>query len=135
MCDSDEIHPEDFPQSMRATLTNHPLSEPPLHHPASEPLRSQAAIDQSPIDVEALRRAIRSSAALTPLSMEKSFDIPAHIDHARRIWLQTLIEELNGDLALIGLFWDRSSEKTLRGLIREYGLNGYLDAARSRARQ
>jgi len=38
----------------------------------------------------------------------------------------------DGDFAKIGRLWDRGSEKTLRKLVREYGLGDALDAARSR---
>ena len=35
-----------------------------------------------------------------------------------------------GDLTLIARYWDRSSEKTLRNLVREYGLADDLEKAR-----
>ena len=54
----------------------------------------------------------------------------AHVDFAKRIWLKTLIEELNGDLALIAKFWDRNAERTLRNLIKQYGLWDDLERAR-----
>ena len=56
----------------------------------------------------------------------------AHVEHAKRAYLAALIDELGGDLSLIASFWDRSSEKTLRKLVNEYGLTERLDAARER---
>ena len=44
----------------------------------------------------------------------------------------TGIEECHGDLALIGQYWDHHSEKTLRGVIRAFGLEDRLRAARRR---
>jgi hypothetical protein len=61
-----------------------------------------------------------------------SWDVPAHGDHAKREWLGVLIDELGSDLARIGRLWDRGSEKTLRNLVRTYGLADRLKAARSR---
>ena len=84
------------------------------------------------INVEALRRAIRSTG---PASVDKSgaaHEIPAHLAHARRAYLAALIDELGGDLSLIAKFWDRTSRKTIRKLIKEYGLTGKLEAARLR---
>ncbi len=59
----------------------------------------------------------------------------AELDHARRTYLEVLIDELDGDLARVGMLWDRGSEKTLRRLIRVYGLAHRLDAARERSRR
>ena len=79
------------------------------------------------IDIAQLRSAIRGirPAADTPPHAD-----PAHIEHAKRIWLATLIDECGGDLGLIARFWDRSAEKTLRNQVRAYGLADELAAAR-----
>jgi transcriptional regulator with GAF, ATPase, and Fis domain len=100
----------------------------------------QASIDESGtiaekiVDVEALRRAIRAAHPLELASAETPRRFPAHIDHARRVWLSTLIDECHGDLALIASFWDRGSEKTLRNLVRQLGLTDRLAAARAKHR-
>ena len=84
------------------------------------------------IDIAQLRSAIRGMrpAADTPPHAD-----PAHIEHAKRIWLATLIDECGGDLGLIARFWDRSAEKTLRNQVRAYGLADELAAARARGRR
>ena len=125
MCDGGEIEADDFPHSVRVALYDQ-ISPQALPHLAG-------TTDQPPINIAALRQAIRAAPALRS-GAERTSQTPAHVDYAKRIWLGTLIDELNGDLALIGLFWDRSSEKTLRGLIRDYGLAEHLDAARARRR-
>ncbi|MHC5063835.1 MAG: hypothetical protein ACYTG5_07660 [Planctomycetota bacterium] len=69
------------------------------------------------------------------LNPDARHDWPAHIDHAKRQWLSVLIDECRGDLALIARFWDRSAEKTLRNLIRNYGLSEQLASAKKRGRE
>jgi DNA-binding NtrC family response regulator len=130
MCDEGEVEPADFPQAVRAALSNIGGTAA-----AAPPLPPLSGTSKSPlINVDALRRAIRAAPSPGQLSSGRGFDVPAHVEHAKRVWLETLIDELSGDLALIGLFWDRSSEKTLRNLVREYGLADRLSAARDRAR-
>ncbi|MHC4252071.1 MAG: sigma 54-interacting transcriptional regulator [Planctomycetota bacterium] len=84
------------------------------------------------IDVAALREAVRSLDPAAVIDAGSAFEVPAHVDHAKREWLGVLIDELDGDLALIGRLWDRGSEKTLRKLVRAYGLSDRLDSARAR---
>ena len=86
------------------------------------------------IDVEALRRAIRASDPVTAGKSVSPHDIPAHFEHAKRTYLATLMDEFGGDLGLIARFWDRSSEKTIRKLIRDCGLEPHLRAAREKGR-
>jgi DNA-binding NtrC family response regulator len=87
--------------------------------------------DETVINVDALRRRIRGR---RPAADVAPHEDPSHIEHAKFTWLRTLIDECGGDLALIAQFWDRSSEKTLRNLIRAYGLADALAAARSQAK-
>jgi hypothetical protein len=84
------------------------------------------------INVEALRRAIRESDPVSTGKSSSLHDIPAHFEHAKRTYLATLIDEFGGDLGLIARFWDRSSEKTIRKLIRDSGREEHLRAARER---
>ena len=89
-----------------------------------------AATSAGIIDVSALRRAVGS---IDPVSVGADgalHETPGHIEHAKRVYLATLIDELGGDLSLIARYWDRSSEKTIRKLVRRYGLTGELEAAR-----
>ncbi len=84
------------------------------------------------INSEALRRAVKALGPVIEVESETTFEVPAHVDHAKRAYLEVLVDELDGDLVRIGKLWDRGSEKTLRKLIRSYGLGDALDAARSR---
>ncbi|MHC5057082.1 MAG: sigma 54-interacting transcriptional regulator [Planctomycetota bacterium] len=86
------------------------------------------------IDVEALRRAIRETDPAAMGGSAPLYDIPAHFEHAKRTYLAALVEEFGGDLALIARFWDRSSEKTIRKLIRDSGLEDRLREAREKGR-
>ncbi len=84
------------------------------------------------VDVPALREAIRRCDIGALTDTGSSHDVPAHLDAAKRAWLSTLIDELGGDLQRIGALWDRGSEKTLRKLIKEFGLTDQLALARAR---
>jgi len=86
------------------------------------------------IDVEALREAIRSSDPVAAGKSARPHELPAHFAYAKRTYLETLIDEFGGDLSLIARYWDRSSEKTIRKLIRDCGLEETLKAAREKAR-
>ncbi len=55
---------------------------------------------------------------------------PGHVDYARRRYLRALIRHYHGDLARIAEHWDRSSENTLRKVVREFGLEDELKSAR-----
>jgi hypothetical protein len=52
------------------------------------------------------------------------------VDYARREYMKALIEHCGGSLADIAKHWDRSSERTLLKLIREFDLEAELQAAR-----
>jgi DNA-binding NtrC family response regulator len=126
MSDSDEISAGDFPPAIGAYLAG-----------ASTETESNGAIEPAVapvINEPALRQAIRASDPIAMGSTDHAYRLPAHIMHARRVYLSALIDELHGDLALIGLFWDRTSEKTLRKLVRELGLSDQLAAARGRGK-
>lgn len=99
------------------------------------PPRGKGAARDEIINIEALRRAIRSADPALLESSRTRHEIPAHLAHARRAYLAALIDELGGDLSVIARFWDGASEKTLRRLIGEYGLGERLKAARARARR
>jgi DNA-binding NtrC family response regulator len=55
---------------------------------------------------------------------------PGHVDYARRRYLGALIRHYHGNLARIAPHWDRSSENTLRKIVRELGLQEELERAR-----
>ena len=118
MAETDMITFDTLKPALRDAIENAP--DP---GPRSEP-SGPRILEGGIVDVEALRRRIR---ATNPGDVGES---QAHVDFAKRIWLKTLIEELNGDLALIAKFWDRNAERTLRNLIKQYGLWDDLERAR-----
>ena len=85
------------------------------------------ALQAAVIDTEALARAI---SAAPPPPEQQSFEWRAHINYAKREYLRALIQHYHGDLKKIAQHWDRSSENTLRKLIREFCLEEDLREAR-----
>jgi transcriptional regulator with GAF, ATPase, and Fis domain len=81
------------------------------------------------LDSEALRGAVRCGPRLAEAPTHAW---PGHVDYARREYMKVLIEVHNGDLARIAEHWDRSSENTIRKIIRQFDLEEYLQAARKR---
>jgi DNA-binding NtrC family response regulator len=125
MSDGEQIAAADFPPPVRAHLAAESLDSGELedvHDMLVAPV----------INHRALQQAIRASDPIALGSSDKPYAFPAHVMHARRAYLAALIEELHGDLSLISLFWDRSSEKTLRKMVQELDLTQQLEAARSR---
>jgi len=82
----------------------------------------------SVVDHSALKAAL--AAVPRPESLA-THDWPGHVDYARRAYLAALIDHYHGDLREIARHWDRSSEHTLRKLIRQFGLQERLQAARA----
>jgi DNA-binding NtrC family response regulator len=117
------ISAKDFPQKIREFLKTEPAASPAAASPADP-----GAI----INEEALRKAIRASDLNALKSGAAVQETPAHLDSAKHVYLRVLIEELGGDLSLIGRFWDRGSEKTLRRLIKDFGLAETLKDARAK---
>jgi len=118
MADSHLITEADLKEDVRQALATAP------EHLPDEPAGVRK-LEGGVVDVEALRRHVR---ATKPLESEGT---PAHVDFAKKVWLKTLIEECGGDLPTIACYWDRSSEKTLRNLIRGLGLWEELERARA----
>jgi DNA-binding NtrC family response regulator len=79
------------------------------------------------VDREALARAL--AAGRRPPAV-RSFEWPAHVDYARREYLRALIHHHRGSLKEVAEHWDRSSENTLRKMVREFALEDDLRAAR-----
>ncbi len=128
MSDTEDLKPADLPSAIRTHF-----QAPPEGRPAqTDTSRSTAA--SRIVDREALRLAIRASDPKVVAETTKKYELSCHIDSLRKTYLATLIEECNGDLSLIGHYWDHGSEKTLRNLIRAYDLGDLLYAVRSRAK-
>jgi DNA-binding NtrC family response regulator len=137
MAEGPEIGRDDLPETVRI-----PLEKASAKGGAEA--ATSAARDGAPdgpsgrqeiVDEEALRSAIRSGDPASMAGASNTHEIPGHVDHVRRLHLGTLIDEFGGDLSLIGKFWDRGSEKTLRRLIKQYGLAERFEAARARPRR
>ncbi len=128
MSGSEVLQLSDFPDALRAYFGQ---ERQPAPAASAAPGGSSGL---NIIDREALRLAIRTSdpKAVAAASSRQSF--PCHIDYVKRVYLETLIEECQGDLSLIGHFWDHHSEKTLRALIHKLGLSECLQAARNRGK-
>ena len=140
MAEGAEITVVDLPPAARAALESAsevPAAEKEGAPGAPSPPAGGEAGGQV-VDTESLRKAVRR---LGPAGLEEiggsaaTFDFPVHVDYAKRRYLAVLIDELGGDLRLIGQLWDRGSEKTLRKLVKEYGLAERLEAARERSRR
>jgi DNA-binding NtrC family response regulator len=135
MGEGEEIVLADLPESLAKTLGGMPQGAAP--RPAGAGGGAEGAAGGgggSIIDGEALRAAIRRCDPVLAGTTDRPHEVPGHVDHAKRAWLAALIDEFHGDLALIGRFWDRGSEKTLRKLIASYGLAERLEEARARGR-
>lgn len=124
MSDTDLIQLADLPSEIQDHLRGTSL----VPVPVSTLLKTDSPI----IDMDGLRRAIRSTDALALSREAQPCRFPAHIDYARKQYLTALIDALDGDLPVMGHFFDRGSEKTLRNLIRSFGLEEALQTARSR---
>lgn len=116
--DGTQINPEDMPKPMQET--------PAIRKKETE---KPAVTGSAVVDSEALRRVLDT---VPPAPNTRSFDWPGHVDHARREYMRVLIEHCKGNLGEIARHWDRSSERTLLKLIREFELEADLQAARKR---
>ncbi|MHC4599579.1 MAG: sigma 54-interacting transcriptional regulator [Planctomycetota bacterium] len=118
-CETEEVVVEDLPPETSGAAKG-----------ATAPIAGSGA--RPVVNAEGLSRALDRGA---PPAEIPSFEWEGHIDHARRVYLKTLIEHHGGKLEAIGRHWDRSSENTLLKTIREFGLEGALKEARKRAKE
>jgi DNA-binding NtrC family response regulator len=122
MAEGEAIGIGDFPEPLGTALRGSPPA------PAAPAAQSPPGV----VDPAALRSALRTGFPPTGGRRSTHHGDPRHIDYAKRVWLATLIDEFGGDLTMAVRFWDRSSEKTLRALVKAYGLSEELAAARVR---
>jgi DNA-binding NtrC family response regulator len=116
--DGTEITPADMPK---------PIQEAPASRKeaAERPSRAGGVV----VNTESLRSVLDT---VPPAPDAPSYCWPGHIDYARREYMKVLIEHCSGNLGEIARHWDRSSERTLLKLIREFDLEDELQAARKR---
>ena len=81
------------------------------------------------INFEALCALLAKNDAI-PLDRKKTSELPWHIDYARKTYLKALIRHCRGNLRKIASYWDCDSEKTVRAVIREFGLWDELEQVR-----
>jgi DNA-binding NtrC family response regulator len=126
------IEPRDLPDVVQAGLGAVGGAPAPAVAAGGTIAVEPPAAERRIVDVPALRDAIRCCDIGALADDAASHEVRAHLDSAKRVWLATLIDELGGDLQRIGALWDRGSDKTLRKLIKEFGLTDQLALARAR---
>jgi DNA-binding NtrC family response regulator len=126
MSESATLRLSDFPDAIQLALQGRPRPAAALAEVADGSATGAARV----VDPDQLRMAIRATDPKAVAVAAHKHELPCHIEFARKEYLGALIDECNGDLALIGQYWDRHSEKTLRNLIRQFGLETRLEAAR-----
>jgi DNA-binding NtrC family response regulator len=126
MADGEIIHLDDLPGTIQKSLSAGSKPAPATATGAA------GVADTDVLNVEALRRSINGTDPESLDSSETNYEHSAHVNHAKRIYLATLIDELGGDITAITRYWDRNSTKTIRKLIHDFGLADELEAARQR---
>lgn len=114
-----ELELRDLPEHLQK-------SKPPA---ASVVRRSALAAGTEIINYDNLCRALSESDSV-PVASGDTTSHPWHVDFAKKTYLRALIQHSGGNLRKILAFWDCDSEKTLRGLIKSYGLWEDLEKAR-----
>jgi DNA-binding NtrC family response regulator len=105
-----EIRRRDLPEPVRD-------SKAPPKRKGVAPPASRGRV----VDVEELERLLGDAHSL-PAPGTSTWEIPWHIDQAKRTYLETLIRHCRGNVRKMTAYWDRSSEFTLRGILKRYGL-------------
>jgi DNA-binding NtrC family response regulator len=88
-----------------------------------------ASLEAEVINFENLCALLARSDAI-PLDRKKTTELPWHIDYARKTYLRALIRHCRGNLRKIASYWDCDSEKTVRAVIRDFGLWEELEQVR-----
>jgi DNA-binding NtrC family response regulator len=113
---------------IRKDLPNYLLkstARPAAGTPRVTPSPSQGEI----IDFELLCRTLAASDG-EPIARNNTSNCPWHVDYAKKTYMRALIRHCRGNLRKITPYWDRDSERTIRLLIKEYGLWDDLERAR-----
>ena len=108
--EQEEVLPEDLPRQIRGSVGC---------------FGSQVA--GRIVNRDLLKRAI---SAVPRVPDAPTFCWQAHVDYARREYLEALIHHYNGDLTKISEHWNRSSGNTLLKLVRNFDLEDELRTAR-----
>lgn len=88
-----------------------------------------AADGEEAIDVERPADLLRESDAVL-VDRRRAYAFAWHIDHAKRVYLRALILHCRGNVRRMTGYRERRSKRTLRELIRRYGLWDESEAAR-----
>jgi DNA-binding NtrC family response regulator len=116
----EKIGPRDLPDSLRR----------PAGRPAPAPAPARARQDEEVIDAEALGRLLAESDA-RPVARNDTANCAWHIDYAKKTYLKAVIRHCGGNLRRIASYWDCSSERTVRALVKKLGLWDELVRARA----
>jgi transcriptional regulator with GAF, ATPase, and Fis domain len=104
----DEIVMDDLPEALAK-------SKRPARRAEPEPIGDDV------INVGELARLLEASDHI-PVARASLSDCPYHIEYAKKTYLRAIIRHCKGNLRKILAYWDCDSEKTLRSLIKSYGL-------------
>jgi len=104
-----EVRPRDFPEPLRK-------AGPRRSSPKAAPTPAGRVVDMD--ELERLLRAADS----VPVPGGRTWEVPWHVDHARRAYLEVLIRHCRGNIRKMAAYWDRSSPFTLRALLKRFGL-------------
>ncbi len=88
-----------------------------------------APVSDAVIDYAALCRALGEADTL-PRAKNDTASHPWHIDYAKKVYLRALIQHCKGNLRRITTYWDCTSERTVRTLVKRFGLWDELEQAR-----
>ncbi len=118
----DRIAPRDLPESLRRPAGKAAAAPTP----APPPSRG----DEPVIDAGALERMLAESDS-RPVARNDTAGCPWHIDYAKKTYLRAVIRHCGGNLRRIASYWDCSSERTVRALVKRLGLWEELVKART----
>ncbi|HXX92499.1 MAG TPA: sigma 54-interacting transcriptional regulator, partial [Planctomycetota bacterium] len=116
----EELEVKDLPDYLKKFKTE--KGRAPL--PASAPSSAGGVID-----LEKLSAAL-SEIDAAPVVKSHTTDYPWHVDYAKKTYLRALIRHCKGNIRKIVNYWDCDSEKTVRTLIKTYGLWDELERSR-----
>jgi DNA-binding NtrC family response regulator len=102
-----------------------PAAAPPAAPPSAPVSATGEVIDAARLDD------LLSRSDSTPVARNATADCRWHIDHAKKVYLRALIRHCRGNLREITSYWDRSSDRTVRSLVKRLGLWDELVAARA----
>ena len=105
-----EIRRRDLPEPVREAKA------PPRRKNAPAPAAKGRVVD--PDELERLL----ANTHTVPAPGSPTWEIPWHIDQAKKTYLEALIRHCRGNVKKMTAYWDRSSEFSMRALLKRFGL-------------